>query len=164
MQGLTKNQKSDMISKDIKLIKKIAWKYRNNYIPMSDMMQEASIAYLLALTTYDSARGSLTTHVWHCISRHLINVIKWEQRHSLIHCEELQEWHAKTNGRSTLEHLSDECHVVVDMVRERLYNYETISVEDAKQHLVKDIREVLGFSQLKTRRVTKKFYKHFKTQ
>lgn len=66
---------------NVRLIKKIAnsFSYTTN-VEYDDLFQEASLAYLEALKTYDPTRGKITTHMWTCIHNHLKNYIEEEEK------------------------------------------------------------------------------------
>lgn len=68
---------------NINLIRKIAWSfYHTTGIDWDDLFQEAAIAYLEGLKTYDSDQGAISTYMWKTITSRLINYIKEEQRFS----------------------------------------------------------------------------------
>lgn len=65
---------------NIDLIRKIAWVYHNRTrIDFEDLFQEAYLAHRKALTSYVPENGALTTHVWNCMEKHLIN-LHWHER------------------------------------------------------------------------------------
>jgi hypothetical protein len=62
------------------LLKKLAHSFANTTgLDYEELFQEASLAYLEALRTYDKDRGAVSTHVWICVSNRLKNYIKKEQ-------------------------------------------------------------------------------------
>jgi hypothetical protein len=76
------------------LIKKLARSFSNTTgLCYDDLFQEATLAYLEALRTYDKDRGAVSTHVWWCVSNHLKNYIKKENEEvvSSIPFEELDQ-------------------------------------------------------------------------
>jgi RNA polymerase sigma factor (sigma-70 family) len=65
-----------------KILKKLAWSYSTTTgVEFDDLFQEACIAYLEALKTFDPQKSKLSTYVWHCVSAHLKNYIKLEKIH-----------------------------------------------------------------------------------
>ena len=63
------------------LIRKIAWSFnRSTGIEFDDLFQEAYIAYVKAMESYNPKKGKISTHVWFCISSHLKNYIKEEKK------------------------------------------------------------------------------------
>ena len=66
--------------KDINLIRKIAWSFhKSTGLDWDDLFQEAALAYLEALQSYDKRKGKLSTHAWHCIVSRLKNYWKKER-------------------------------------------------------------------------------------
>jgi RNA polymerase sigma factor (sigma-70 family) len=62
------------------LLKKLARSYNQTTgLDYDDLFQEANVAYLEALRTYNKDRGALSTHVWYCVSNRLKNYIKKEK-------------------------------------------------------------------------------------
>jgi DNA-directed RNA polymerase specialized sigma24 family protein len=64
-----------------KLIKKIAWSFaQTTGLEYDDLYQEASLAYLEALSSHDPSRGRITTHLHTCVSNRLKNYIKKQEK------------------------------------------------------------------------------------
>lgn len=67
----------------IKLAYKLAWSYHQTTgLDIDDLKQEASLAYLTALKSYDPERGCITTHLWNVIQSHLRNYLKKERKYT----------------------------------------------------------------------------------
>ena len=67
---------------NIDLIRKIAWSFHHTTgLEFDDLLQEAALAYLHALKTYDPKRGKITTYMWVCMTSHLKNYLKEEYKH-----------------------------------------------------------------------------------
>lgn len=65
---------------NINLIRKIAWSFHDTTgIEWDDLFQEAAIAYLEGLKTYDTKQGAISTYMWKVIVSRLINFIKREE-------------------------------------------------------------------------------------
>jgi RNA polymerase sigma factor (sigma-70 family) len=67
---------------NIGLIKTIAQSFHHTTgLDFDDLFQEASLAYLHALRSYDPKRGKITTYMWVCMTSHLKNYLKEEYKH-----------------------------------------------------------------------------------
>ena len=74
------------------LIKRIAHSFANTTgLDYKDLYQEATLAYLEAMRTYDPERGAPSTHLWHCVSNHLKNYIKNQPQIESIPIEEIEQ-------------------------------------------------------------------------
>jgi len=68
------------------LIRKIAWsmKNKNANLEWEDLLQEAYVAYLEAIQTYDPNKGKATTYIYRCVKNHLLQYInkqkQWEKK------------------------------------------------------------------------------------
>jgi len=63
-----------------KLLKKIAWSFSTSTgVEFDDLFQEAALAYLEAMKTFDPNKAKFSTYVWHCVSSHLKNYVKIEK-------------------------------------------------------------------------------------
>ena len=73
---------------DINLIRKLAWKvHYSSGFDCDELFQEAALAYLEALKTYDPQRGKITTYMhWVIISR-LRNFLRREMEFSSPLCD-----------------------------------------------------------------------------
>lgn len=82
----------------IDLIRKIAWSFhRSTGLEWEDLFQEAALAYLEGMKTYDPQKGKITTHLWHCMSNRLTSYLK-------IHdAFKIKEWRSNINGFCSLE-------------------------------------------------------------
>jgi RNA polymerase sigma factor (sigma-70 family) len=73
------------IMENTKLLKKIAQSFSiTTGIEFDDLFQEAYLTYCKALESYDPSKSRLSTHAWNCISAHLKNYVKEEQKHTGI--------------------------------------------------------------------------------
>lgn len=72
---------------NINLIRKIAWSFHlTTGLEWDDLFQEAALAYCEALKNYDSDRGQMTTYMWHCITSHLKNYLKEQEKQNSHIC------------------------------------------------------------------------------
>jgi len=63
-----------------KLLRKLANSYAvTTGVEFDDLFQEAYIAYMQAMKTFDPQKSKLSTYVWKCVSSHLRNYIKLEK-------------------------------------------------------------------------------------
>lgn len=146
---------------NINLIRKLAWSFhKSTGIDWNDLFQEASLAYLEALRTYDPAKGKITTHAWHTISNQLKTYIERERRVNPP-CLDLEEArHVSLSYTWLWESLPVETHDVVGVI---LDNPEKLIGLDLKDARVK-LRMILnqeGFSREEIRgaiRVLKKVF------
>jgi RNA polymerase sigma factor (sigma-70 family) len=71
-----------------KLIRKIAWSFHHTTnIDVEDLFQEGCLAYFKALQSHDQSKAMVSTHIYHCVSNHLINYCKKEHRYKKVFCE-----------------------------------------------------------------------------
>jgi RNA polymerase sigma factor (sigma-70 family) len=74
-----------------KLIRKIARSFAlSTGMDYEDFYQEAYIAYLEAIKTYDPTRGAITTHIWWCITNHLKNYLKLQEKEKVYSIDDVQ--------------------------------------------------------------------------
>ena len=69
--------------KNINLIRKIAWNFYNHKtqsIDWDDLFQQASLAYLEALKSYNPDKGKLSTYMWTTITNNLKSHLSREER------------------------------------------------------------------------------------
>ena len=65
---------------NINLVRKIAWDFhKSTGLDWNDLFQEAALAYLESMETYDKEKGAVSTHVWHCITSRLKNYLQQER-------------------------------------------------------------------------------------
>jgi len=76
---------------NLNLIRKIAMSFSvTTGIDFDDLCQEASLAYLEAMKTYDPDKGKISTYVWHCIHNHLKNYVKIEQQENNVSIDDVE--------------------------------------------------------------------------
>jgi DNA-directed RNA polymerase specialized sigma24 family protein len=65
---------------NINLIRKIAWSFhKTSQLDYDDLFQEAYLAYVYGLKTYDPTKGYLSTHLWNHITNQLKTYAKKER-------------------------------------------------------------------------------------
>ncbi len=68
---------------NIDLIRKIAWSFHHTTSKdWDDLFQEAALAYLESLRTYNPKKGKITTYAWWCITSRLTSYLRKERKHS----------------------------------------------------------------------------------
>jgi RNA polymerase sigma factor (sigma-70 family) len=73
-----------------KLLRKLANSYSlTTGVEFADLFQEACIAYLEAMKTFDPQKAKLSTYIWHCVSAHLKNYVKLEKPY--LECVSIEE-------------------------------------------------------------------------
>ena len=105
--------------KDINLIRKIAWSFhKSTGLDWDDLFQEAALAYLEALQSYDKRKGKLSTHAWHCIVSRLKNYWKKERewQEPLVDIE--QALPQETNFYSFWQKIPESLHNPVSIILE----------------------------------------------
>lgn len=105
--------------KNINLIRKIAWSFhKTSGIDVDDLFQEASLAYLESMKTYQPNKGKLSTYVWICINNHLKNFLKKETRFQMhiVNNEIINENTHSITYNTFLETLSNEARQITDII------------------------------------------------
>jgi DNA-directed RNA polymerase specialized sigma24 family protein len=102
-----------------------------------DLYQEASLAYLEALQSYDPSRGALTTHIWHCVSNHLKTVISDENRQR---CTSLDGVDVSYSSPPFWEKLNKEAQIIADVILSKP-EYVAMKQEDAQIDIVRTMLE-----------------------
>lgn len=73
-----------------KLLRKLANSFSmSTGVEFDDLFQEACIAYLEAMKTFDPNKSKISTHLWHYISNHLKNYVKLEKPYLKQHLEQI---------------------------------------------------------------------------
>lgn len=76
---------------NLNLIRKIAMSFSlTTGIDFDDLCQEASLAYLEAIKTYNPNKGKISTYVWHCIHNRLKNYLKQEEKNKALSFEDIE--------------------------------------------------------------------------
>lgn len=141
---------------DIGLIRKIAWGFcKSTRLDFNDLFQEACFAYFKSLEAYNPKKGALSTYMWWCISSHLKNYLKTEQKHS--NCtpfeefsEDIREEYIYAPSKlDYFEKLSEDALMIAKMVLRTPTIYATRTPEDVVSRL-KNIMEQQGWPRSKT--------------
>ena len=101
-----------------------------------DLFQEAYLAYLEAMKTYDPTRGAPTTHIWHCVSNHLRNYIKKQPQVNTI---PLECYDQPVSSTPFWEKLSKDAIKIADIVLDSPKTF----LELGKTHSPAKIKEIL---------------------
>ena len=127
------------------LLRKIAWDFsQKSGLEISDLLQEASLAYLEALRTYDPAKSRISTYIWHCVSNRLKNYLKEYQKYS---AESIEVIPVKETINETpyFEKLSKEASKIAEIVVSAPNEFVCLTQVDAKRKL-KNILKSEGWS------------------
>ena len=113
----TTQPKHRQLETNIDLIRKIAWSFHwTTNEDWDDLFQEAALAYCEALKTYNPNKGKITTYMWHCISSHLVNYLRLQEKQTgHIQLEE-EETEVSFLPNNFIESLSQDAQWVAEMV------------------------------------------------
>ena len=123
---------------NINLIRKIAWSFhRTTGAEWDDLFQEAAMAYCEALKTYNPKKGKVTTYVWWCITSHLKNHLKLEQKqkgHIFLMEEMMAESIAAVNNYETL---SKDAQKIAKIIFQNPVKYSLMTPISARKELAR---------------------------
>ena len=125
---------------NINLIRKIAWSFHNSTgEEWDDLFQEAALAYLEALKTYNPKKGKITTYMWWCITSHLKNYLKLKEKQTghLQPEENLPD--TKPAVPTNLENLTEDAQQIADMIVQNFVKYSTINPQQAGKEIAKQM-------------------------
>jgi DNA-directed RNA polymerase specialized sigma24 family protein len=121
------------------LIKKLANSFANTTgLDYEDLFQEAQLAYLEALRTYDKDRGAVSTHVWWCVSNRLKNYIKKENEERVCSIP-AEEYDVPISSTPFWEKLSKDATRIADIVLDSPQTFLKLG----KTHSPKKIKEIM---------------------
>ena len=120
-------------------------------LDVDDLFQEASVAYLKALETYNPDKGKITTHTWWVISNYLKNYVKEEREHIFPTCEFCDEIESEFTYSTSnyFDNLTDDAYEVAKVVLRSPTLYATRTKEDVVSRL-KNVMEQHGWPRSKT--------------
>lgn len=127
---------------NIDLIRKIAWSFHHTTgHPWDDLFQEATLAYLEALRTYDPTRGALTTYMWYTISSALRNYLRREHKYSnpLVPTEELLRWESSDTRSSLADILPRDAMNAAQVILQRVDKYDLMPPREATRQLARTL-------------------------
>ena len=134
------------------LIRKLSWSFaKTTKEPFKDLLQEASMAYLKALQTYNPEKGAASTHVWNCVRRHLSNyTFDLNRNPDFIKCVDMSEdWFTGTSDTMFFEKMTEDAFVVAKVVLSTPSDFVVRTKKEVEQ-LLKDIMEQEGWPRSKT--------------
>lgn len=129
--------------KDLQLIKKIASAYHvSTGLEFDDLMQEATVAYLQALKTYNPEKGAISTWAWWCMSNHLKNYIKENRKKgiTLLSFEEIR-YDKKYDPVFFFETLSRDAFLIAETVIKAKNKYCAMDPVTAKSTIAKTMQK-----------------------
>lgn len=143
-------EKKQLSISDIGLIRKIAWGFcKTSRLDYNDLFQEACLAYLKSLESYNPEKGALSTYMWRCISNHLTNYLKLEQKQPFgTPIEEFAEEFA-SSASNYFEKLPEDALTVAKVVLHTPKVF-AIRTHDDVVSLLKDVMEQKGWPRSKT--------------
>jgi DNA-directed RNA polymerase specialized sigma24 family protein len=105
-----------------KLLRKIAWSFSmSTGLELDDLYQEANLAYLEALRTHNPAKGSISTHVWHCVHNHLKDYIDVELKH---HVERIDDIEITYSNNSFWDNFTKDVTEIVSIVLDKPLEFD----------------------------------------
>ena len=115
---------------NINLIRKVAWSFFvTTGLDWEDLFQEAAYAYCVGMQDYDPEKGKISTHVWHCMTNHLRNYIREQQRPEFVPLEVLEREFAPSS--TFLDTLTEDAYYIARMI-----------LRASKKYVVRDAEEV----------------------
>ena len=124
---------------NINLIRKIAWAFHDSTgEEWDDLFQEAALAYLQSMDTYNTDRGALTTHMWHCMANHLKNYLKVQQKQKghFEYLEEVEKSEVYIATNSTfLDDFSQEAYEITKVIFKTPQKFVVLTLEQAEERL-----------------------------
>jgi RNA polymerase sigma factor (sigma-70 family) len=119
------------------LIRKIAWSFSTSTgLEFDDLFQEASLAYLEALKTYDPDKGRITTHLWHCVHNQLKNYLKLQNKEKVLSIEDV-EIGKTVNNIPFWEELNSEAQEIAEVVLDSPKDFLNVPADEAQIQLTK---------------------------
>lgn len=143
-----------------KLIKKIAWSFHHFHhstgVEWDDLLQEATIAYIEAMQSYDKSKGKPTTYIWYCISNRLRNFLKEQEKYKATkHKKELCRLddvklteHPAQEASEFWESLTEDAKIIAGIIIFTPRKYTCLSKIEAQQRITR-IMTNIGWEEYK---------------
>lgn len=126
---------------NINLIRKIAWSFHTTTgLEWDDLFQEAALAYLQALKSYDPDKGKITTYMWWCMSSHLKNYLKQHEKYHGVVCP-MNGFDLPVSVEDPFEMISEEAQMVVRKIINQFDKYSMLTPKQAKQEVAREMIE-----------------------
>lgn len=136
----------EIIDRNRKLVRKIAYQYKNTQNPIEDLVQIAYTGLLVAINRFDAKRNNkFSTFAYYCIKgeiqhyvrdNNLINIPRWLQKLNLLFSRFVIDFEIKNNRLPTKDEISSGINVSIESVDEilksreiTLYNIDTPNPE-----------------------------------
>jgi len=117
---------------NLKLIKKIANNFhKTTDFDYDDLFQEASIAYLKAMKSYDPNKGAISTHCWTSITNHLKNYLKEEKKWYVPLCDIETAKKESISNTPFWESLSNDAQGISKIILESPQKFVYLTTENA---------------------------------
>ncbi len=124
---------------NINLIRKIAWSFhRTTGLEWDDLFQEAALAYLEALRTYNPEKGRITTYMWWCITSRLKDYLREERKYKQPICSiEDVDVDYPTACTPLFESLSNDAQLITDIIQATPKKFIALTPQLAKRRVIK---------------------------
>ena len=127
------------------LLRKLAFDFsQKSGLEMSDLFQEAQLAYWQAMKTYDPAKGAISTYIWHCVHNRLLIYLRDYQKYSAEFIE-VVPINVVTNENAYFENLSEVACKIAKKVLSSPDEFACLAKADAQKKL-KEILKNEGWS------------------
>ena len=121
------------------LLRKIALSFHlSTGLDFDDLYQEASLAYLTAMRTYDPDKGRITTYLWYCVHNRLNDYLRLQKECKASYLEEEPE-EIVYEHQPFWERISKDAQKIASLVLSFPNDYLNLSPENS----VSKIRRIL---------------------
>ena len=140
----------------INLIRKIAWSYHGTTgIDWEELFSVASLAYSESLKTWDTTKGSISTHLWYNVHSRLLDHLKAMKanKKAMLAIEYIDEYDMNLPEISTnfFESLTKDAEELARVVVRCANRFAAMTSDEAESRLYSVMRN-RGWSTIKTRR------------
>jgi RNA polymerase sigma factor (sigma-70 family) len=118
-----------------KLLRKIAKSFSlSTGMDYEDFYQEAYIAYLEAMKTHNPERGAVTTHIWWCVTNHLKNYLKEQEKEKVYSIDDIQ-CDKPSPASFSLDVLSGEAQEIAKVILESPVDFDLLDRYEVKKKI-----------------------------
>jgi len=122
---------------NINLIRKVAWSFHyTTGLDWDDLFQEAAYAYLEGIKSHNPKKGTISTHMWVCMSNHLRNYIKEQEYYNCTSPFE-EGYDFPTDSNDFFDRLTEDAQTVARMVLSSSKKFVVLDKEEAEDRLVR---------------------------
>lgn len=128
------------MKRNYKMLHKLAWSFATTTgQDEKDLFQEAFLAYMKSLETWDYSKSKLTTYAYNCITQHLIN---YTNKEKIRRTEDLNLVRNKeTESNDFLERLSKEGLTILDILMKNADTFLSLTQTKALELLKTKLQE-----------------------